>query len=386
MAIATKTPSNHYEILEVAPGASNEEIARAFAQQMRVYRLRPDNPLVHVARLNAAYQTLCDPIKRKAYDDSIGLGAPAKPWKPDDATAIAPVQWLDRTGESLLTVPRESQEPPRREPSREMRFANFIADSLRPPPPEPEPAPEPLVGPGPAPAAHAPDEPQALEKADPFAALEQWESQSEQGSARRRYALLGGGVVALAILGVTLAVGNSQATRVVDNRRPASTVTVPLPPPAPTDEASAALATPPEPPVVQPSAGPEAKARPTEAPPAAAPAAEPRGDESTPASPAAQADVQPSASTAVDSGSASPADTAAGDSTPVAASGAKLPLPNATVARTIERIGYACGEVVSTSAAEGGAPGVFKVTCSSGDSYQATPLHGRYHFRRLGSR
>jgi hypothetical protein len=66
-----------------------------------------------------------------------------------------------------------------------------------------------------------------------------------------------------------------------------------------------------------------------------------------------------------------------------AAVAADLPLPKATIAQTIERIGYACGSVASASAVEG-ASGVFKVTCSSGQSYRAAPVHGRYHFRRWG--
>ena len=55
------------------------------------------------------------------------------------------------------------------------------------------------------------------------------------------------------------------------------------------------------------------------------------------------------------------------------------------VARTIERIGYSCGQVASTSAVEGAA-GVYKVTCTSGQTYRAAPVHGRYRFRRWGSR
>jgi hypothetical protein len=62
---------------------------------------------------------------------------------------------------------------------------------------------------------------------------------------------------------------------------------------------------------------------------------------------------------------------------PVASS---LPLPNRLIARTIERIGYACGQVASTVEGEAG---VYKVTCTSGHSYQATPVRGRYRFRRL---
>lgn len=61
---------------------------------------------------------------------------------------------------------------------------------------------------------------------------------------------------------------------------------------------------------------------------------------------------------------------------------AKMPLPNAVIARTIERIGYACGAVASATALGGDEPGAYKVTCTSGQSYQARPVHGRYHFRR----
>ena len=60
-----------------------------------------------------------------------------------------------------------------------------------------------------------------------------------------------------------------------------------------------------------------------------------------------------------------------------------MPLPNKVVARTIERIGYSCGAVASASAVEGRA-GVYNVTCTSGRSYQAKPVNGRYRFKRLG--
>jgi hypothetical protein len=60
---------------------------------------------------------------------------------------------------------------------------------------------------------------------------------------------------------------------------------------------------------------------------------------------------------------------------------ANLPLPNKVIARTIDRIGYSCGDVASSAAVDG-SPGTFTVTCSSGQSFQATRVHGRYHFRR----
>ena len=61
---------------------------------------------------------------------------------------------------------------------------------------------------------------------------------------------------------------------------------------------------------------------------------------------------------------------------------ANMPLPNSVIARTIERIGYACGAVASAAAVDGDEPGTYKVTCTSGQSYQARPVGGRYHFKR----
>jgi hypothetical protein len=103
-----------------------------------------------------------------------------------------------------------------------------------------------------------------------------------------------------------------------------------------------------------------------EAAPASSPAAEVAAVEK-PADPLAALPQQASA--------------AADDSAPVAVADAKLPLPKATIARTIERIGYSCGTVAS-AATINAAAGVFKITCSSGDSYRAAPVGGRYHFRR----
>ena len=62
------------------------------------------------------------------------------------------------------------------------------------------------------------------------------------------------------------------------------------------------------------------------------------------------------------------------------AAAATLPVAATVMARTIERIGYACGSVASATPAE--AAGVYKVTCTSGDTYRAAPVHGRYRFRR----
>jgi hypothetical protein len=74
----------------------------------------------------------------------------------------------------------------------------------------------------------------------------------------------------------------------------------------------------------------------------------------------------------------------AAEAAPATAVAASMPLPNRVIARTIQRIGYPCGQVAST--VPGGAQGVFTVTCTSGHSYQAAPVRGRYRFRRVGGR
>jgi hypothetical protein len=75
------------------------------------------------------------------------------------------------------------------------------------------------------------------------------------------------------------------------------------------------------------------------------------------------------------------ADPAAMQPEPVRLSRASMPLPDRVVAQTIEKIGYSCGRIAST-AAVAGTSGVFQVTCSSGQTYKATPVHGHYRFTR----
>jgi len=76
------------------------------------------------------------------------------------------------------------------------------------------------------------------------------------------------------------------------------------------------------------------------------------------------------------------ADPLAPEEVTAAAVKASMPLPHSTVARTLDRIGYRCGSVASATPVEG-ASGTYNVTCSSGQSFQAKPVNGRYRFRRL---
>ena len=95
------------------------------------------------------------------------------------------------------------------------------------------------------------------------------------------------------------------------------------------------------------------------------------------------ADISQSLATAAApevAGAESVGDQSVADARAAPAVEASLPLPKAVIARTIERIGYRCGDVAAATAA---GPGAYKITCTSGQSYQATPVRGRYRFRRL---
>jgi hypothetical protein len=134
-------------------------------------------------------------------------------------------------------------------------------------------------------------------------------------------------------------------------------------------------------PAAQPSPEPRLKAFAAPAPPAGNAARHGSGETHGSRAPLAaisqSLDAAPSGSGSAE-GTSSEA-SAQAPAAPVAA--ANLPLPSAVIARTLERIGYACGEIASASA--GNTPGAYKITCTSGQSYQAKPVHGRYRFRRL---
>jgi hypothetical protein len=260
-------------------------------------------------------------------------------------------------------APAEPQ--PRREASSEAALPSFLASSLR-----------------------EPRKPKAASKPAAAAPRHVEQDSVPAGEDRpidwKRPALaLGGLVVAAGLIG-TMAGVSVKDSEDAAHSQPALTVAVPTAKPtanatpAEPAPAMASAEVPLERPV-QPAAFAPRTRRPV-APPAASP----------PVSSFADAAVEQSQSIATGAADTSPAEVASDQpatEAPAAAQSvaAAMPLSNSTVARTIERIGYSCGNVASTAAVEGAA-GAFKVTCSSGQSYQATRLHGRYRFRRLGSR
>jgi hypothetical protein len=305
MASTVKSRTNHYEVLGLAPSASDEEIGQAFAREIG----RP-RAFGGLAELGIAFATLRDPIKRRAYDASLGLTVP----EPE--------------------VARERVERPR--------------------PAEAAPSLEQLIG-----QLHAARE---AAQQDPRGA------EDRPGRWSRTAATVGALVIGTMLLGTWAGL----EARDDEDAPPAEHVaTAKLPPPKPFMKSIVA-----------------SKISLAEVPAQQAAARAPRriAHAESPQRPGPEdrlADIAQSLESGVAGDGTTEA--AAAEAPSAQAAAASFPLPGKVVARTIERIGYACGEVASTSAVEG-ASGVYKVTCTSGHSYRAAPVGGRYRFRRLGSR
>jgi hypothetical protein len=335
MVTTVQSRPSHYAMLGLAPGASGEEIAAAFARELK----RP-RAFGGIAELSIAYEALRDPIKRRAYDVALGL-APA----PRPGFAMAARR---DAAQAMEFVAMRPVAPPVRDPS--------------PPSAAPVQAPRPPFRPEPeAKARRAPEAGGGrveLRLADPEAGRLEW----------ARSPMTVGALVAAVVLLGGLAGWQARS----EPQQPQPAVTAALPPPRP----FAATALPPPAPVSGPvTAQPRLLSR----APVAGPPVKP-----SPAPPRPSAWAEQMAE-GIEAGDGQPAQGAAAvaEAAPVAAAAAVLPLPKAVIARTIERIGYACGDVAS--AVESGSPGVYTVTCTSGETYQAAPVHGRYRFRRLGS-
>ena len=365
----TSRPS-HYEMLGLTATASEAEIGRAFASRMSLFGTHAPG---EAARLCAAYEVLRDSAKRRDYDRSIGLGPKPEPrqW----AFAVTQSSWPGFVGSAAAPSPVEALTAPAAPPagplvtaphepeaSPEIERASAIAASLRrlaePPAVEPS-KPEPAAEWSPLPR------PEPVAEMDIYRILDRrldrlTSSGDDQPFEWRRPALVVGGLI-----GAAGFIGAFAGLSVKDDAATAAAppaITIPLPAAKQVADAAAAPPT-----------------APIEMAAATAPPAQPRH---TPSQSRFARAVQQQVSAAaaepqrIDLVSAEAAADPA-EPQPVAAS---LPLPDAVVARTIERIGYSCGKV--TGATAGAAPGVYQVTCSSGDTYQATPVHGRYRFRR----
>jgi hypothetical protein len=376
MADAVRLRPNHYELLGITPAASSTEIAEAFARELRQLPLRPFGSL---AEVSLAYETLRDPIKRVAYDASLRsqpkpahsligrlegaqspfLGrAPIGPAKPavDPAPSLAP----------LVTRSPEPRDETRTAPSATAMLGQAPQPTPREFEPSPRKVPQEIHRPT---VAEKPRIDLQMESDRPL------RRDSAAGSIGWKLPAFAAGAL---ILAVTLGAWTGwEAGNDNDQAPPDRSAMLKIPP---AKTATTADASPADPPPALTDALPEQRVR------RAAAKKRIEGNRSP-----LTIELPEQASTELAQGAEAQPQETAGDQVvaeapSVAATAAKLPLPKAVIARTIGRIGYACGQVASATAIEGDAPGVFKVTCTSGHSYRAAPVRGRYHFRRLGGR
>ena len=394
MVSTTRSRPNHYETLGLKPTATNEEIRQAFAREISLTRPKAFGDL---AQVSVAHETLRDPIKRKAYDVSLGLGSKPAPRQPltarPGASFLVPA-WAEplvrpAVAPAAQPAPRASTEP-RQEPVADRTPGSFIAASLRAPANPsarissqvPRPEPEPTRQPKPKLPPQVAKKPEPIASAKPVTVPDvgtHWGAVEVSAIHWKQTGMMGGGlVVGVALIGAIA--GWWSGREVEEPPKPETSATISLPPatPLPLPAAQARGQN-----QRANQARPEAPTRPVAAvrveraiPPQAEVAPRPQ------IVPFEQ--VRPEETSFVDAAAAEGSPAVASETPPVTAASAKLPLPPRVIARTIQRIGYACGQVASTSAIESGAPGAFKVTCTSGHSYRAAPVGGRYHFRKWG--
>lgn len=388
MATTLRQAPNHYEVLGLEPTASEQEIAAAFGRAMSMFGARPISMAAHISQ---AFAVLRNPEKRRSYDRSIGLmpEPAARPWQlaathhlrpsavafpPSDAGSRA----VQRGGEEepLSAAAADAQ-------AAEAKLASLVASlrALAEPAATTEPKPEPLVEAQPElppePAVHDPLEPVIEHIMAVGRAEKAMLAESDHAPINwQRPAMAAGGLVLAAGLFGTIAGLTSLAEQ---PKYSGPSVTMPLPEASPPKKADA---------VNDSEAMPgTAAVTPSTTVTYAAPIIPPKRLQTKEPAPLIRLAPPPvEAATTEEPATATPepsADPLAPQPEPTSAMAARMPLPNSVIAHTLGRIGYSCGQVLSTAAVEGSAPGIFTVSCASGASYRATPVRGRYHFRRL---
>lgn len=375
MASAVRPRPNHYEVLGLTPAATEEEISRAFAKARGMFGI---SPVAAAAQVCAAFETLRNPRKRQAYDRSLGFAAEPepRPWAMAARPGGTPIFGLPaaeangrRPAVASPPDPPAVETPSRSEAHRDVRGVSLIVESLRQ---RANAAAVEASVPSKleadlAPPTEAKSQPAIEATIDDVLPTGHAETIAEQRPAEWKPPVLIAGSLVLAVGLVGGLAGLSAG-----------------------HEAGVTVAVPAAKPVVK-TALPSMSSSPSmiEMPPAPVRAAahtdRSRSLDRAPASDTdALDDIQASLGTPQESPPAVSASDQPVEEAPTAeAVPAILPLPNKVIARTIERIGYSCGEVASaTPAGEG--EGVFKITCTSGQAYQAAPVHGRYRFRRWG--
>jgi hypothetical protein len=380
MASKAQQLPSHYEVLGLSPAASQDDIARAFARAMSMFGVRP---VAVVAHISQAFEILRNPEKRRLYDRSIGVEPKQQPYQWRLSIAPQPPAPFITAERAVLPELGGSEEdypsllPDAQDADAKLsaliRSLHALAEpTVRPRPTAPIPPPEVQRQP-----RKAPDD-CAVRSVEYVLPIRQANKALQRTTDhpfdwRRPVLTLGGLVLGAGLIGTVA--GLSIPTD------PQAAVTAPRPPVKAL--ASAAMKPPGEPAA---SVADEVREQDLSAP--RRPASVSRFKRSSAhGQPAYHAKPEPTdAQLAGAAGPVEDVESAADPLAPEAVAprpvAAKLPLPKSVIARTIAKIGYACGSVSSLAPIEG-APGAFKVTCASGYSYRAAPVGGRYHFRRL---
>lgn len=100
--------ATYYDLLGIDPGASPEEIQRAYRRLARRHHpdVAPNGDRARMAEINAAWAVLGDPTRRRIYDAGLGEPEPPPPpaapmpsdgWRPldDDDLDLDPEDWSD---------------------------------------------------------------------------------------------------------------------------------------------------------------------------------------------------------------------------------------------------------------------------------------------------
>jgi hypothetical protein len=337
MISTVKSRTNYYEMLGLTPTAAGDAIAQAFARATSVFR---PHVFGGITDLCVAYETLRDPARRRAYDASLEL--PPKPLIRPVSRAVS-AHFMQQA-----VVAQEQQLPPT--PPEDLAL-------------EPAASPLPLSAPRierlPAKGASPLPLPAAYEEVSVGYMPIEW----------KRTGAIFGGLVAAAVL-VGALTGWWSGSSAADPE-----VAAPVVAAAPEEKAPPNLA--------DLWAEPSSQVTEMQAPRPRAPAATGRQVErlaqrTTVATTEVERQlIQPPQ----DLADPTEADPLAPDTSPAPAVVSAMPLPHKTVARILDRIGYRCGGVTSATPVDGAA-GVYTVACTSGQSFQAKSVNGRYRFRR----
>lgn len=102
-----------YAVLGLAPGASHEQVERAFRFSLELYAddtlatyslFEPGEAQVQRARVRQAHATLSEPARRREYDEAHGFPPPDTPVAVPAAPAAVPALTGEVTGSALRKV------------------------------------------------------------------------------------------------------------------------------------------------------------------------------------------------------------------------------------------------------------------------------------------